>query len=54
VRAHVPFESLLEREYLMSADFDPHVVAVAAQPLALLWPRGTNSQKSHARTFSPV
>jgi hypothetical protein len=28
VRAHVPFESLLEREYLMWADFDPDIVAI--------------------------
>ncbi|MGH3633299.1 MAG: TnsA-like heteromeric transposase endonuclease subunit [Mycobacterium sp.] len=51
VRGFVPFESLLEREYLMSADFDPHVVAVAAQPLALLWPRGTAGQKNHVPDF---
>jgi hypothetical protein len=54
VRAHVPFESLLECEYLMSADFDPHIVAIAAQPLALLWPRGTASQKSHVLDFLPA
>jgi hypothetical protein len=36
VRAHVPFESLLEREYLMWADFDPDIGAIAAQPLALV------------------
>jgi hypothetical protein len=51
VRAHVPFESLLEREYLMWADFEPHVVAIAAQPLALLWPRGTAGQRSHFPDF---
>lgn len=45
--AHVPFESLLEREYLLSADFDPHVVGLAAQPLAILWPRGTPHSTSH-------
>ena len=51
VRAHVPFESLLEREYLMSADFDHRIVGVAAQPLAVLWPRGTRGQKSHVPDF---
>src|SRR4051812_635578 len=40
-RGHVAFESLLEREYLLAADAAIDVVAVAAQPLALLWPRGT-------------
>jgi hypothetical protein len=51
VRAHVPFESLLEREYLMWTDFEPHVVAIAAQPLALLWPRGTADHKNHVPDF---
>ena len=51
VRAHVSFESLLEREYLMSADFDPDIVAIAAQPLGLLWPRGTVGQRSHVPDF---
>jgi hypothetical protein len=30
---------------------DPHVVAIAAQPLALLWPRGTPGQKSRVPDF---
>jgi hypothetical protein len=51
VRGHVPFESLLEREYLMSADFEPHIVAITAQPLALLWPRGTAGEKNHVPDF---
>lgn len=51
VRAHVPFESLLERQYLMWADFEPEIVAVAAQPLALLWPRGTAGHKNHVPDF---
>ncbi|WP_307857450.1 TnsA-like heteromeric transposase endonuclease subunit [Mycobacterium sp. SM1] len=51
VRAHVPFESLLEREYLMSADFEPQIVAIAAQPLAFLWPHGMAGQRSHVPDF---
>lgn len=51
VRAHVPFESLLEREYLMWADFEPYIVAIAAQPLALVWPRGTTGHKNHVPDF---
>ena len=47
VRAHVLFESLLEREYLLAADFDTRVVGIAAQPVALLWPRSTSGQKHH-------
>jgi hypothetical protein len=37
---HVGYESLLERAHLTLLDFDPDVVAVAAQPFALLWPEG--------------
>ncbi len=51
VGGHVPFESLLEREYLMSADFDSQIVAIAAQPLALLWPRGTPGEMNHFPDF---
>jgi hypothetical protein len=36
---------------MMSADFDPHVVAIAAQPLALLWSRGTAGQRNHVPDF---
>ncbi|PVB25941.1 TnsA-like heteromeric transposase endonuclease subunit [Mycobacteroides abscessus] len=48
---HVPFESLLEREYLLAADFDPSVIAIAAQPLAVLWPHGTPQSRSHTPDF---
>jgi hypothetical protein len=48
---HVPFESLLERDALMAIDFSPDAVAVAAQPLALLWPRGTQGHKRHVPDF---
>lgn len=51
VRAHVLFESLLEREYLLAADFDPRIVGISAQPLALLWPKGTTGQKNHVPDF---
>ncbi|MBO0881784.1 MAG: TnsA-like heteromeric transposase endonuclease subunit [Mycobacterium sp.] len=36
---HVEFESLLERDALMMADFDVDAVGIAAQHLAFLWPR---------------
>ncbi|WP_078322432.1 TnsA-like heteromeric transposase endonuclease subunit [Mycobacteroides chelonae] len=48
---HIPFESLLEREYLLAADFDPHAVAIAAQPLAILWPHRTPGNTSHTPDF---
>jgi hypothetical protein len=50
-RGHVAFESLLEREYLLTADAAVEVVAVAAQPLALLWPHGTIGQRNHVPDF---
>jgi hypothetical protein len=48
---HVEFESLLEREALMMADFDVDVVAVAAQPLALLRPRQIEGSTYHVPDF---
>ena len=51
VRAHVLFESLLEREYLLAADFDPRVVGISAQPLALLWPKDTVGLRDHVPDF---
>lgn len=50
-RGHVDFESLLEREYLLSADSETDIVAIAAQPLALLWPRGTRGHHDHVPDF---
>ncbi len=50
-RAHVEFESLLERDYLLAADVDAQVVAIGAQPLALLWPRNTTGQRNHVPDF---
>lgn len=48
---HVPFESLLERDYLLWADWDPRVVRVAAQPIALLWPKDTPHHHSHVPDY---
>ncbi|MBT2553973.1 hypothetical protein [Arthrobacter sp. ISL-5] len=45
VRAHVGFESLLERDLLMSADYDKDVVGISSQPFALLWPKGTDDSQ---------
>lgn len=50
-RTHIAFESLLERDALMMADFDTEVVAIAAQPFALLWPRDTSGAKHHVPDF---
>ena len=48
---HVVFESLLERDAVMLADFTTEVIAVSAQPLAFLWPRGTEHATSHVPDF---
>jgi hypothetical protein len=50
-RRHVDFESLLEREYLLAADNALDIVAIAAQPLALLWPRATQGHRDHVPDF---
>lgn len=50
-RAHVQFESLLERDALLWFDWDADVRAVAAQPLAFLWPRGTTGHKWHVPDY---
>jgi len=42
---------LLEREAFMMADFDVDVVAVAAQPLAFLWPRQIKGSTYHVPDF---
>lgn len=50
-RRHVDFESLLERDYLLAADNASDIVAIAAQPLALLWPRATRGNRDHVPDF---
>lgn len=52
VRAHVGFESLLERDFLMLADHDEDVAGIASQPFALLWPQGTEGAAGMSRTSS--
>lgn len=48
---HVPFESLLERDFAMVADHDGDVVGISSQPFALLWPRGTDGARGHVPDF---
>lgn len=47
----IPFESLLERQALTVLDHDPAVVAISAQPFALLWPRSTSGPTFHVPDF---
>lgn len=47
---HVQFESRLESRFLVWADWEPDVIGVSSQPLAILWPRG-GKRKSHVPDF---
>ncbi|WP_083875137.1 TnsA-like heteromeric transposase endonuclease subunit [Arthrobacter nitrophenolicus] len=49
--SHVSFESLLERDFLMLADYDQDVVGIASQPFAVLWPKGTDGGRGHVPDF---
>jgi hypothetical protein len=44
----VGFESWLERDQIMLLDFDPHVVAFAAQPFRLVWWQQDGRRRRHA------
>lgn len=50
VARHVAFRSWLERDNLMLLDFDTDVVAIAAQPLTLLWQVG-GRERRHTPAF---
>lgn len=54
--AHLRFESLLERQFLLAADHDPTIVSISTQPLAVLWPANTRTAdgrklRSHVPDF---
>lgn len=44
---HVPFESLLERDFLLSLDRRGDVTAVSAQPFTFLWPYRRGDVERH-------
>jgi hypothetical protein len=46
--AHVGYESWLERDHVMLLDFNPEVVAIAAQPFWLHWRDGSGRSRRHA------
>lgn len=50
-RGMIAFESLLERQALTVLDHDVSVVAISAQPFALLWPRATPGPTFHIPDF---
>jgi hypothetical protein len=49
-RSRIACESHLERHHAMLMDFDPNVVALAAQPFRLYWP-GTRGRRGHVPDF---
>jgi hypothetical protein len=52
VGRHVGYESWLERDHVMTLDFDPDVVGIASQPFWLFWPHeSTGRFRSHAPDY---
>ena len=50
-KRHVTFESWCERDHLIALDFDPGVVAVAAQPFGFQFDAADGSVRSHTPDF---
>jgi hypothetical protein len=48
---HVGFESWLERDHLILMDFDPDIIAVAAQPFWLHWRDAAGKLRRHAPDY---
>lgn len=46
-RAHVLYESWLERHYIIEADRDARVTGISGQPFALTWPSGKKRDSAH-------
>jgi len=45
--SHIPFESWVERDFLIAADFDPHIVGISVQPFAFRFLSATGKQRQH-------
>ena len=50
-RAHVGFESWLERDHVMLMDFDPGITGIASQPFWLHWRDEDGRQRRHVPDF---
>ncbi|MGH3180360.1 MAG: TnsA-like heteromeric transposase endonuclease subunit [Streptosporangiaceae bacterium] len=50
-RAHVGFESWLERDHVMLMDFDPGITGIASQPFWLHWHDEDGRPRRHAPDF---
>jgi hypothetical protein len=51
MRAHVGFESWLERDHVMLMDFDPGITGIASQPFWLHWRDEDGRRRRHAPDF---
>lgn len=45
--SHIPFESWVERDFLIAADFDPHIVGISVQPFAFRFLSAAGKQRQH-------
>ncbi|QYB07707.1 TnsA-like heteromeric transposase endonuclease subunit [Rhodococcus sp. USK10] len=48
---HVTFESWVERDFLVEADFDSQICGIAAQPFRLEYPGGGERRRAHTPDF---
>lgn len=46
-QSHLPFESWVERDFLIAADFDPQIVGISVQPLTFRFPSAAGRQREH-------
>lgn len=45
--SHIPFESWVERDFLIAADFDPHIVGISVQPFTFRFLSAARKQREH-------
>lgn len=46
-QSHLSFESWIERDFLIAADFDPQIVGISVQPLTFRFPSAAGRQREH-------
>ncbi|ORA10201.1 TnsA-like heteromeric transposase endonuclease subunit [Mycobacterium arosiense] len=45
--SHLPFESWVERDFLVAADFDPHTIGISVQPFTFRFLSVAGKQREH-------
>jgi hypothetical protein len=45
--SHISFESWVERDFLIAADFDPHIVGISVQPFTFRFLSAAGKQRQH-------